>query len=199
MLLVLLSQSGRAILSSIQPPWSPWLQLIPPVLLHWLQLSLRSIHANRLKDGELQERIDHRRVPQLGVAQHLVRVDVDAMGGQVASLLPLPGMWLVIWPSCFWVSSFPHILETTRAADHVHDIDFLARDWSRNGEASTRHVWRGEEIAKCGFLADLAGTSRRLVESSGKRWGFWNGEWVASQDCGKGREFPVGRDQRFPG
>ena len=136
LMLVLISQSKGAILSCIQPPGSPRLQFIPPLLLHWLQFSLCPLLSNRLKDGKCQERLDLLRVLQLGVTQHLVRVDVDTVGGQVAGLLPLPCMWLVIWPSGFWFTSFPNILETTRAADDIHNIDCLARDLSRNGEAS---------------------------------------------------------------
>ena len=121
----------------------------------------------------------------------------EEVGGQVAGLVPLPDVGLMVGPSGLGQRSSPNIEQTTRTDNGVHDVDSLAVDGSRDGEASSLKVGGSDNGGKGCLTANLTGASWGPVEASGRSWSFWDCKWVACQDVGKVRKFSVGKYQRL--
>ena len=132
---LLSSLSLWSILSCVQTQRCPAVKSVPPLLLQLFQLLLRTILANRLNQGEGELLLDVIGHGQL-VCQD-VTVHVDTVGGQVATLMSIPHVRFVIWPSLLWVGRSTHIHETTFTGHCIHNIDRITVNWVGDGVASS--------------------------------------------------------------
>ena len=73
----------------------------------------------------------------------------------------------------------------------------MAVDGRRDGEASSLKVRGSYDGGEGCFTANFTGAAWGLVEASGGNLSSRNCKWVACQDIGKVRKFPVGKDQRL--
>ena len=100
----------------------------------------------------------------------------------------------MVGPSWLKEGRLAHIKEATRTRYRVHNVDCMAVDWSRDGEAPPWGTGVGDEGSEGSFLAKFTRTSWGLVEALGGGMDAWYIEGVACQDGRQGRKLPVGRE-----